>query len=598
MKCPECGQWNRASMPHCTKCGAPLNIDQATRLQWKDTLKDSGPSSSYLRADEFGQVDATPDSRDQLAREMQDLKKRKREGAELQSRLRKKSGESDAPDVIVTEESPVRSRRARHDDVPVTAVRVQPVDRNVQARRNESEIWHKVRFMDANGAFAESRTYDPAPSGEYTQGTGSWYIAGPLGSHIAPRRERRFSFMKVALVLLVLSILSVGGYFGYQYVMAEKAPVYSQEAIVTATFIDDLPGHTILIPGEDGTTIYIRELHASYVVVDGFATIEVADHTWYDNVNSALDETMDVTLTPFLKSSSGRQTPLPLVSYQITIPLSPISLESPEALRTTVSTQMKAIEIKVRPGSTVLVNGEDHSDTVTAEGDMLYNAIVHPDGDNNYTFTVRSRYCRENSITVVFYREKQEIMLDLDVSTFGTTDKKTMKVSATTVAGAKVDVLTPYTDLDLSEVDKTGRFSFYAVFDKIGDNRITIQASMGNLKPSVVNHDVYYCPTRDEYTTKAWNMDAANYSELLSNMQVRAARNQIYVIKGVVKSIESDKPQRVVILSSEDGKSQPVLLENKTKTKWEVGKYYRIYADAYSTFNSMPWLIARYTYLK
>ncbi len=585
-------------MPHCTKCGAPLNIDQATRLQWKDTLKDSGPSSSYLRADEFGQVDATPDSRDQLAREMQDLKKRKREGAELQSRLRKKSGESDAPDVIVTEESPVRSRRARHDDVPVTAVRVQPVDRNVQARRNESEIWHKVRFMDANGAFAESRTYDPAPSGEYTQGTGSWYIAGPLGSHIAPRRERRFSFMKVALVLLVLSILSVGGYFGYQYVMAEKAPVYSQEAIVTATFIDDLPGHTILIPGEDGTTIYIRELHASYVVVDGFATIEVADHTWYDNVNSALDETMDVTLTPFLKSSSGRQTPLPLVSYQITIPLSPISLESPEALRTTVSTQMKAIEIKVRPGSTVLVNGEDHSDTVTAEGDMLYNAIVHPDGDNNYTFTVRSRYCRENSITVVFYREKQEIMLDLDVSTFGTTDKKTMKVSATTVAGAKVDVLTPYTDLDLSEVDKTGRFSFYAVFDKIGDNRITIQASMGNLKPSVVNHDVYYCPTRDEYTTKAWNMDAANYSELLSNMQVRAARNQIYVIKGVVKSIESDKPQRVVILSSEDGKSQPVLLENKTKTKWEVGKYYRIYADAYSTFNSMPWLIARYTYLK
>ena len=93
-------------------------------------------------------------------------------------------------------------------------------------------------------------------------------------------------------------------------------------------------------------------------------------------------------------------------------------------------------------------------------------------------------------------------------------------------------------------------------------------------------------------------ISSQHYSELLSNMQVRAARNQIYVIKGVVKSIESDKPQRVVILSSEDGKSQPVLLENKTKTKWEVGKYYRIYADAYSTFNSMPWLIARYTYLK
>ena len=67
MKCPECGQWNRASMPHCIKCGAPLNIDEVSRLQWKDTLKDSGPSTAYLRADEFGQVDSTPDARDQLA---------------------------------------------------------------------------------------------------------------------------------------------------------------------------------------------------------------------------------------------------------------------------------------------------------------------------------------------------------------------------------------------------------------------------------------------------------------------------------------------------------------------------------------------------
>ena len=583
-------------MPHCSNCGAPLNIDQATRLQWKDTLKDSGPSTAYLRADEFGQVDTTPDARDQLAREMQDLKKRKQEGLELQSRIRKKAGGYSAPEIVVTEEPAACSRRKRHDDVPATAVRVQPADRNVQTRRSESEIWHKVRFMDGNGAFAESRTYDPAPSGEYTQGTGSWYLAGPLGSHIAPRQERRFSFLKFALVILILSVLGAGGYFGYKYVMAEKGPVINQDAIVTAALLDDLPGHIILIPGEEGTTIYIRELHASYVVVDGFATIEVADHTWYDNLDGTLDETMDVTLTPFLKTSSGKQTPLPLVSYQITIPLSPITLESPEALRTTVSTTMKAIQITVRPGSTVLVNGTDCSDTVNAEGEMTYNAVVQPKGDNVYNISVRSRYCRENSISVILYREKQEILLDLAVGTFGTTNENKMKVTATTVPGAKINVLTPHSDLNTTDLDSTGKFSFYAKFEKIGDNRITIQASYPGMKTSVVNHDVYYMPPADEYTPKAWAMDAANYSELLSNMSVRAERNQIYVIKGVVQSVESEKPQRVVILSSEDGKSQPVLLENKTKTKWEVGKYYRIYADAYSTFNSMPWLIARYTY--
>ena len=79
---------------------------------------------------------------------------------------------------------------------------------------------------------------------------------------------------------------------------------------------------------------------------------------------------------------------------------------------------------------------------------------------------------------------------------------------------------------------------------------------------------------------------------------MRAENNQVYVIKGVVQRVEFEKPQRVIIYTSEDGKSQPVLVENKTKTKWEVGKYYRIYADASSTYNSMPLLIARYTYTK
>ena len=45
-----------------------------------------------------------------------------------------------------------------------------------------------------------------------------------------------------------------------------------------------------------------------------------------------------------------------------------------------------------------------------------------------------------------------------------------------------------------------------------------------------------------------------------------------------------------------DENSQPVLVENFTKTTWEVGKSYRIYGDAYGTYNGMPWLAARYTY--
>ena len=601
MKCPECGQWNRASMPHCIQCGAPLNIDEASRLQWKDKLKDSGPSTAYLRADEFGQVDATPDARDSLAGEMQDLKKRKREGAERQSRLNEKKRERSASEVVVTEEpaSAIRSRRARHDDVPQTAVRIQTSSRNDRARREESEIWHKVRFMDENGAFAESRTYDPAPSGTYTQGTGSWHLAGPLGKQIAPPPEHKHVFLKVLLAVILLSAIGAGGYFGYKALAGDNGPAINKDAIVTASLMDDLAAHTVLIPGEDGTNIYIRELHASYPVIDGFATIEVADHTWYDNLEGSLDETMDVTLTPFLKTASGKQTPLDLVTYQITIPLSPITLESPDALRTTVSTTMSAIKIVVRPGSRVMVNDKDCSDTVNSEtGEMSYNAMVQPIGDNPYKITVRSQYCRENTLTIVLYREKQEVPLDLSVGTYGTTDQKNMKVTATTLPGAYVEVLTPHADLNITDLDSTGKFSFNAVFDHIGYNTISIKASYGNKKPSIVNHEVYYLPPADEYTKKAWPLTAEGYSELLNNLSVRIANNQVYVVKGYVQYSVSDKPQRVVINTSEDGKSQPVLVENFTKIRWEVGKYYRIYADAASSYSSMPWLNARYTYTK
>ena len=599
MKCPECGQWNRASLPHCINCGAPLNIDEASRLLWKDTLKDGGPSTAYLRADEFGQVDATPDARDQLAGEMQELKRRKREGAERQSRLSRESPQRENAEVIVEEEPEARSRRSGRSTARQAPVRIHPSSRIDQASRIESEMRHRVRYMDENGVFAESRTYDPAPSVSYTSGFDSSHLAGPLYRGLPSHSERKHTFRTILLVLLILAVLGAGGYFAYDYFSRPKEKPVNRSAIVTASLLEDLPAHTILIPGESGTNIYIRELHASYPVLDGFATIEVADHTWYDNLEGALDETMEVTLTPFLKNSSGKQTPLDLVTYDITIPLSKIILETPDSLRTTVSTTMSAIKIIVRPGSRVTVNGVDCSDTVSSEtGEMSYNATVQPIGDNVFTFVVRSQYARENSISVVLYREPQEIPLDLSVGTYGATDQKIMKVTATTLPGAYVEIASPYADLNITDLDSTGKFSFNAVFDKIGTNTIVIRSSYPGKKTSEVKHEVYYLPPASEYTKKAWPLTADGYSELLSNAQVRIANSQVYVVKGVVQYSVSEKPERVVINTSEDGKSQPVLVENYTKTPLVVGTYYRIYADAYSTYSSMPWLNARYVYKK
>ena len=407
--------------------------------------------------------------------------------------------------------------------------------------------------------------------------------------------------MKILIMLLVVALLVTGGYFGYRYLASQDKPDYNKDAIITASLLDDLPAHTILIPGEEGTTIYVRELHASYVVMNGFATIEVADHTWYDNLEGALEETMDVTMTPFLKTASGKQTPLPLITYPITIPISPISLETPEGLYKEVSTTMYSIKFTVRPDSRITINGDDYSDIVNDEtGEVVYNATVQPIGVNPYVINVRSRYCRENTINVTLYREKQEIPLDLAVGTIGSTDKNVMKVTATTLPGSEVHILSPYSDFDITELNTTGKFSFIAIFKEVGENTITITSSREGMKTSVVNHKVYYVPRPEEYTPKAWALTPEGYSELLNNIKVRAEKHQIYVVKGTVKDIINEKPLQVVINTSEDGKSQPVIVEcpEQSKFRWEKGKYYRIYADVSGVYDNMPVLIARYSYLK
>ena len=583
-------------MPHCSRCGAPLNIGASGRTPWKDTLKDGAKPTSYLRADEFGQVDTRPDSRDALAREMQDLKKRKEEGLRLQQRLRRESGRNPSP-LIVDEVTPESDPAAARNSGAVLRMRRTSPDSLAEEREREAR--HRVRYMDDTGVYLESRTYDPpapplgAASAVYTAGR-----ASTLDLPLRMRRRRRF--LRGLMVLVILAVLGAGGLFGYRFLQARAARNNPRpSAVVTASMLNEVAAHTILIPGEEGDNIYIRELHASYTVVDGFATVEVEDHIWYDNVDTALDETMDVTLTPFLKTASGRQTPMDPITYTITIPLSPIKLESPDSLRTTVSTTMAAIRVTVRPGSRVTVNGVDYSDTVSSEsGEMSYNATVQPIGDNVFNIVVRSQYCRDNTLTVVLYRKPQEIPLDLAVGTYGSTDQDVMKVTATTLPGAYVEVTTPHSDLDITDLDTTGKFTFNALFDKIGYNTISISASYPGKQTSTVDHTVYYLPPPDKYTTKAWPLSAEGYSELLSNINVRAANSQVYVVTGVVQYSVSDKPQMVVINTSEDGKSQPVLVQNYTNTVWEVGTYYRLFADAYSTYNGMPWLNARYTYRK
>ena len=594
MKCPNCGQWNRASLPRCQKCGQPLEDEQTRSPAWKVTLSDDVRGKEYIRVDEDGDASRAPDARDQLAREMAELKQRKQEGARHQRQLRQDSAErGSAPSGMTIRTHASADTFWNVEDDPRTTVRIKRDGKPVQENAEGTQT-HRIVRTD----WDDSRSYDPL--WEETEVYGAWQLpqSTQLTGKLPSRARGLRRIARFLAIVLMAGVVGLCGFFGFEYFKARRAEVREQNRpSVTASIKDDLAAHTILIPGEDGTQIYIRELHASYIVTGGFATVEVADHTWYDDLVDFVGDTMTVTLTPFVKTASGRQQPMDPIEYDISIPLSPITLENPDGLRTEVATAMYTMKLTVRPGSTVTINGADVSDTVSSEtGALSYNATVQPIGDNVFDIRVRSQYCRENQLTVTLYREPQEIPLDLSADTYTSTTAQTIEIRATTLPGATVEVLTPHADLNITNVDSTGEFSFNAIFDHYGDNTITITSAMEGKKTSTVNYVIYYVPEPNVYTPKAWPLDAAGYSELLSNITVRVAKSQVYLAEGTIQYLVSEKPQMAVINTSADGQSQPVLVENFTKTTWEVGKSYRIYGDAYGTYNGMPWLAARYTY--
>ena len=59
----------------------------------------------------------------------------------------------------------------------------------------------------------------------------------------------------------------------------------------------------------------------------------------------------------------------------------------------------------------------------------------------------------------------------------------------------------------------------------------------------------------------------------------------------------STAPQMAIMNIGDDVFEKLVMIENSSKTTWEVGEKYRIYGEAYGLYDTMPRLTVRYTYL-
>ena len=633
MKCPNCGKWNQASLPHCIYCGQELPNDAYGPQgvpAWQLELEDRDRKNSYVRIDESGQEETTSDPRDTLASEMADLKSRKITGEQKQRMLREEaarrgmapSGRSvrttsnrgtffsayDDPDTTLR---PVAPELVEESEVAPDARRVVPVKYRTtySASQPEDEVYgygntrrivniqHPDESETVYDGYHDTSAYLPSFANQ-----DEFENSMRLKNAAHSRKPRRHSGRRILRFVVLLGMLGVAGWLAVAFVVpmfTADRDVDERTAVVIPTIRDDMAAHTVTIPGEDGQRITIRELRTSAIVTGGIATFDILDHVWYDNYEDYLQDTMTVTLTPYVITDSGKQQALEPIHYEIDIPLSPIELSTPDSPYQVVSTALYNIVFYVREGSTVTINGEDYSDLVNTEGGKVsYNATVQPIGENNFEIRVRSQYCRENTLTVTLYREKQEIPLDLASDIGSTNDDGFMTVRGTTLPGAVVKVLSPYTDLDITNTAVDGSFSFVAKFDKIGENTIVITADYPGKATTRVEHIVTYVPNVDIYSRKAWSMKDM-YTNYMDNLSTRVANQQIYICqKAIVTSIETTKPQRAFVNVGTEESPMLVYVENGSRTTWEVGKCYDLYGDAYGMYDSKPWLIVRYTYEK
>ena len=438
------------------------------------------------------------------------------------------------------------------------------------------------------------------------------------------RKKNRAAKIVLTLVIVIVccALVGVGGILAARHFVLTQGMQVREDnetsVVVTETTTEDgMPAHTLTIYGKENATIYLREMQSSYVIADGKVELTVPDYMWYDTESSTYataveTDTMDVSITPFIRySQEGDQYQLDPIEFTVDVPLSPIYLLNPSTVRAEVGVSIFEVRINVEAGSTVVIDGTNVSTLIRETGNVSKNVQVLPVGDNTISISVKSKYCRENKMEVTLYRAPQEIPLELDATVLvewnyepisaekyaSATDEERAamnipSIGGTTLPGADITVEFPHRDLQLDKT--TGDFSFVPLFSDLGNNDVVIRASYEGKADSVITHTVYYMPNADIYTRRAWDLDS-QYTDLINYINIR--KGTIYTGTGTVERIISTTPQMAVMNIGTETFEKLVMIENSSKTTWEVGTKYKIYGDAYGLYDNMPRLTVRYTYL-
>lgn len=383
----------------------------------------------------------------------------------------------------------------------------------------------------------------------------------------------------VLIWIFSLSILSFGlykVYYWYQSYSVQKSyedGTVKMPELEAIEMEDGRTGHAITFYGRDGDIIYIEELDKRFMVVGGKAVVKVADAEWFQ-IAGVSAASAQISLTAVQTSEKGEKTLLPIVSFDVEMPVSPLTIVSPTEKYVTTMSSVYDLQLTVVYGSTVLVDGEDVTGMVDKQGNLSVSVAVYPQGENPVSILVQTPNHLETREDLVFYRQPMEIDLEISSATEFTSERAQMVIRGAVDPQAQLIIESNYDPATLS-IDEKGNYSFAAVFDHYGDNAVTLRACKDGCEDSVVSFNVYYVPAIGEYSRTAWKMD---YQNLLYCWQEWDGR--VFACTGTIAAIMEDDPETLVIDISDDGSGRYLVIKNMSdKEITQVGARYTIYAD-------------------
>ena len=668
MKCPHCGAWNQAYLPKCVKCGTPLEENSLKIKSWEADMHRKKPSLQIAQFEE-GEFDLNlnteddlrfdPEDFDQasLSDEIEELKQRRREGAERLTQMKQQAARIRKS----LQETEIVLPSPEPDDFSSAYAGDQAVIRNRQQARQaayEQELGSRYDRDDASAKRSGYGNYGKFPgeqpltysdddqdapyyydgfipeSGEHTTMTDEEYMPRRIQTRAAledsydsfsaaSRRSHRLrnTMIKLFVSVICFVLVGVGGVLiAREFVMKQGMQVkqdHETQVTLVATTYDGHPAHKLTIYGKENATVYIKEMQSSYVIADGKVEITVPDYMWYDTESStfaveAQEDVMDVTISPYIRySQEGEQYALDPITFTVDVPLSPVYLLNPSTIRADVGVSIYEVRLNVALGSTVIIDGTNVSTLIRDTGNVSKNVQVLPVGENVISISVKSKYCRENKMEITLYREPQDIQLELDATVLvewnyePITEEKYNAATNEEKSGMNLPLISGRTEpgavisvdfphWGLEQDFTTGDFSFRPMFSSLGNNNVPIRASKEGREDSVITHTVYYMPNADIYTRRAWDLEG-QYADLVNYINLR--KGTIYTGTGTISRIISTAPQMAVMVIGDAPFQKEVMLENSSKTTWTVGTRYRIYGDVYGMYDTMPRLTVRYTYL-